>query len=76
MFYSSLHAVAAPPHEFSLQHYAFRLDDEHFDRAYEKIMGEGRGHWADPNGPEPTRSTMSTGDAASICWTPRVTFWS
>lgn len=38
---------AAPSFEFPLQHNAFLLDDEHFDRAYEKIMSEGRGHWAD-----------------------------
>ena len=40
-------SFAAPPFEFLLQHYAFLLDDEHFDRAYEKIMSEGRGHGAD-----------------------------
>ncbi len=39
---------AAPPFEFPPQHYAYLLDDEHFDRAYKKIQDWGRKHWADP----------------------------
>ncbi|HWH25430.1 MAG TPA: VOC family protein [Pseudolysinimonas sp.] len=39
---------AAPPTEFPPQHYAYLLDDAHFDRAYAKIIDSGRDHWADP----------------------------
>ncbi|MFF0945905.1 VOC family protein [Kocuria sp. CPCC 205300] len=39
---------AAPPMEFPPQHYAYLVDDEHFDRAYSKIAQRGLPHWADP----------------------------
>lgn len=39
---------ATPPFEFSPQHYAYLVDDAHFDRAYAKITDRGREHWADP----------------------------
>jgi len=39
---------AAPPIDFPPQHYAYLLDDEHFDRAYALITGQGLEHWADP----------------------------
>lgn len=38
---------AAPPFEFPPQHYAFLLDDAHFDRALTKITSQGLEHWAD-----------------------------
>lgn len=38
---------AAPPFEFKPQHYAFQLDDDHFDRAYAAIRHRGLDHWAD-----------------------------
>ncbi|WP_396641175.1 VOC family protein [Microbacterium sp.] len=44
---------AAPPIEFPPQHYAYLVDDEHFDRAYAKIAGSGREHWADPQRTRP-----------------------
>ncbi|WP_102157419.1 VOC family protein [Zhihengliuella halotolerans] len=44
---------AVPPVEFPPQHYAFLLDDEHFDRAYAKITSQGREHWADPQRTRP-----------------------
>ncbi len=44
---------AAPPVEFSPQHYAYLLDDEHFDRAYAKIVQAERDHWADPQRTKP-----------------------
>lgn len=44
---------AAPPIDFPPQHYAFLLDDEHFDRAYARITAEGREHWADPQRQRP-----------------------
>ncbi|MFT3662942.1 MAG: VOC family protein [Gordonia sp. (in: high G+C Gram-positive bacteria)] len=44
---------AAPPFEFPPQHYAFLLDDDHFDRAYAAIAAAGREHWADPQRTRP-----------------------
>lgn len=39
---------ATPPLEFPPQHYAYLLDDAHFDRAHVKITDHGLDHWADP----------------------------
>ncbi|MFN3600257.1 MAG: VOC family protein [Dietzia sp.] len=44
---------ATPPMEFPPQHYAYLLDDDHFDRAYAKITGPNREHWADPHRTQP-----------------------
>lgn len=44
---------AAPPFEFPPQHYAYLLEDDHFDRAYESICRAGREHWADPQRTRP-----------------------
>ncbi|EWS82171.1 glyoxalase [Brachybacterium phenoliresistens] len=44
---------AAPPIEFPPQHYAYLLDDEHFDRAHTKILDRGQDHWADPQRTRP-----------------------
>lgn len=44
---------AAPPIEFPPQHYAYLVDDEHFDRAYATIIAHGREHWADPQRTRP-----------------------
>jgi catechol 2,3-dioxygenase-like lactoylglutathione lyase family enzyme len=38
---------AEPPIDFPPQHYAYLLDDEHFDRALASIRASGREHWAD-----------------------------
>ena len=39
---------AEPPVEIQMQHYAFLLDDDHFDRAYRRLCDGGVEHWADP----------------------------
>jgi catechol 2,3-dioxygenase-like lactoylglutathione lyase family enzyme len=39
---------AEPPVEIQMQHYAFLLDDDHFDRAYRRLCEGGVEHWADP----------------------------
>jgi hypothetical protein len=67
---------AAPLFEFPLQHYAFLLDDEHFDRAYEKIMSEARGHWADPQRTRADEINNEHGGRGVHLLDPRVTFWS
>ncbi|KXO93941.1 VOC family protein [Tsukamurella pseudospumae] len=47
--------IAAPPIDIQPQHYAFLLDDEHFDRAYALITERGVDHAADPFWKEPGR---------------------
>ena len=39
---------AAPPVEIQMQHYAFLVDDAHFDRAYEWLVAHSVEFWADP----------------------------
>lgn len=40
--------IAAPPIDIQPQHYAFLVDDAHFDRAYALIAQRGVDHAADP----------------------------
>lgn len=42
-----------PPIEFGPQHYAYLLDDAHFDRMYAKLVKSHREHWADPQRSRP-----------------------
>jgi len=44
---------ATPPIEFPPQHYAYLLDDAHFDRALAALRASGREHWADPQRSRP-----------------------
>jgi catechol 2,3-dioxygenase-like lactoylglutathione lyase family enzyme len=39
---------AEPPVEIQMQHYAFLIDDDLFDRAYARLVEHGVEHWADP----------------------------
>jgi len=39
---------AEPPVEIQMQHYAFLVDDELFDRALARLREQGRDYWADP----------------------------
>jgi len=39
---------AEPPVEIQMQHYAFLLDDDLFDRAHARLKSQGVTHWADP----------------------------
>lgn len=52
---------ATPPIDFPPQHYAYLLDDEHFDRAYARITAEGRAHWADPQQTRPGETNTEHG---------------
>lgn len=45
--------LARPPQHCPPQHYAFHLDEEHFDRALERLRVDGRDHWADPRRDRP-----------------------
>ncbi|MGO3362717.1 MAG: VOC family protein [Corynebacterium sp.] len=44
---------AEVPWDFSPQHYAFLVDDAHFDRALARITDRGIEHWADPHREHP-----------------------
>ncbi len=44
---------AEPPFDFPPQHYAFLVDDEHFERVYARITERGLEHWADPQRTKP-----------------------
>ncbi|WP_329285922.1 VOC family protein [Streptomyces sp. NBC_00691] len=39
---------AEPPVEIQMQHYAFLVDDELFERAHQRLRDQGVEHWADP----------------------------
>jgi catechol 2,3-dioxygenase-like lactoylglutathione lyase family enzyme len=39
---------AEPSVEIQMQHYAFLVDDAHFDRAYRRLVAARIEHWADP----------------------------
>jgi catechol 2,3-dioxygenase-like lactoylglutathione lyase family enzyme len=44
-----LQFATPPAHiEIQMQHYAFLVDDELFDRAYKRLCEGGVEHWADP----------------------------
>ncbi|KZM71924.1 VOC family protein [Nocardia terpenica] len=44
---------AEPPIDFPMQHYAFLVDDDQFDRAYARLVERGIDHWADPHSQKP-----------------------
>lgn len=39
---------AEPPVEIQMQHYAFLVDDAHFDRAVARLIDQQVTYWADP----------------------------
>lgn len=52
---------AEPPVEIQMQHYAFLVDDDLFDRAYQRILDDGIEHWADPHGKRPGETNTEHG---------------
>jgi catechol 2,3-dioxygenase-like lactoylglutathione lyase family enzyme len=52
---------AEPPVEIQMQHYAFLVDDELFDRAYARIRARGIEHWADPHRRRPGETNTEHG---------------
>ena len=52
---------AEPPFEFSMQHYAFLVDDDLFDRAYAQLGDRGIDHWADPQMKRPGETNTEHG---------------
>lgn len=43
------------------QHYAFLVDEELFDRAYQRLREAGREHWADPQRSRPGETNTEHG---------------
>jgi catechol 2,3-dioxygenase-like lactoylglutathione lyase family enzyme len=52
---------AEPPVDIQMQHYAFLVDDELFDRAYQRLVDQGIEHWADPFGQRPGETNTEHG---------------
>jgi hypothetical protein len=51
---------AEPPVEIRMQHYAFLVDEDLFDRAYRRLCAGGTEHWADRRCAAQAKSTPST----------------
>ncbi|MFE3073672.1 VOC family protein [Streptomyces sp. NPDC059247] len=52
---------AEPPVEIQMQHYAFLVDDELFERAYARLREQGVEHWADPQMRRPGETNTEHG---------------
>ena len=52
---------AEPPVDIQMQHYAFLVDDELFDRAYARLVAQGVEHWADPRMSRPGETNTEHG---------------
>ena len=52
---------AESPTDFPPQHYAFLVDDEHFDRIYARIQSRGLEHWGDPQRTQPGQANLEHG---------------
>ena len=52
---------AEPPVEIQMQHYAFLVDDDHFDRACDRLRAGGIVHWADPQLTRPGQTNTEHG---------------
>lgn len=51
---ASLDFIDAGDHEFDVQHYAFLIDEDDFDRVFERIRERGLEYWADPFKEQPS----------------------
>ncbi|MGA5873372.1 VOC family protein [Streptomyces cinereoruber] len=52
---------AEPPVEIQMQHYAFLVDEELFERAYGRLCEQGVEHWADPQMKRPGETNTEHG---------------
>ena len=52
---------AEPPVEIQMQHYAFLVDDELFERAYSRLVAWEITHWADPQMSRPGETNSDHG---------------
>ncbi|GAA3453222.1 VOC family protein [Dactylosporangium matsuzakiense] len=61
---------AEPPVDIQMQHYAFLVDDELFDRAYARLTDWGVVHWADPQMRRPGEINHEHGGRGVYCKDP------
>lgn len=52
---------AEPPVDIQMQHYAFLVDEELFDRAYARLVEGDITHWADPRMTRPGETNTEHG---------------
>ncbi|HEY4558799.1 MAG TPA: VOC family protein [Enteractinococcus sp.] len=52
---------AEPPVDIQMQHYAFLVDNELFDRAYARLVDWDITHWADPQMTRPNETNTEHG---------------
>ncbi|MEV8585747.1 VOC family protein [Streptomyces sp. NPDC051180] len=52
---------AEPPVDIQMQHYAFMVDDELFERAYQRLCDADVEHWADPQMKRPGETNTEHG---------------
>ncbi|HSZ41341.1 MAG TPA: VOC family protein [Trebonia sp.] len=52
---------AEPGVEIQMNHYAFLVDDDTFDRAYARLRDHGIVHWADPQMRRPGETNTEHG---------------
>ena len=52
---------AEPSVEIQMNHYAFLVDDDLFDRAYQRLRDRGIEHWADPQTRRPGETNTEHG---------------
>ncbi|MGW6416267.1 VOC family protein [Streptomyces sp. NPDC055055] len=52
---------AEPPVDIQMQHYAFMVDDELFERAYQRLRDADVEHWADPQMKRPGETNTEHG---------------
>jgi catechol 2,3-dioxygenase-like lactoylglutathione lyase family enzyme len=50
-----------PPVEIQMQHYAFLVDEDRFDRAYRRLRAGSIEHWADPQMRRPGETNTEHG---------------
>ncbi|KJY35338.1 MULTISPECIES: VOC family protein [Streptomyces] len=61
---------AEPPVEIQMQHYAFLVDDELFDRAHRMLRDRGIEHWADPQMRRPGETNTEHNGRGVYCKDP------
>jgi catechol 2,3-dioxygenase-like lactoylglutathione lyase family enzyme len=70
---ASLDFLDAGGMDIQTQHYAFRIDEDDFDRTFARVRERGLRFWADPHKSRPARSTATRAAAASTSTTRAAT---
>lgn len=61
---------AEPPVDIQMQHYAFLVDDDLFDRAYARLTAGRIDHWADPQMTRPGECNSGHGGRGVYSFDP------